>query len=667
MSEYRKKVSGQLFIKSFANLWFLGAYTVFWYVFQRLCQYGGVTKRVPVLAVCIVAFLCSLLGFVIKRYIYLKRELPHEIFTDAQVKEGEKLHFTKEEQQYAISLSEIKKVKKSRKYLYFFLTGSRMVILDKRNIKEYDLEFLQLFISRMNPFKKVNYQLAAYLLLLAVTVWGCVGVVNSAQNFNGKLSWKLLELKQKRSISLQQDNLYETGLDGVLEALEDKLNLPEHLMMTGSMSLKFSKDGSIKSFDTHLAGFDSHYSYVNSYLITYNAEKSHKMEVYVQDNQTGKYEEEKDFIKIVRMCGEIPFEETVKGWEGEEFGVLSYGERNFGYNTEGVRYIDKDGRVDIPLSAVEEVKGLSVSVYIPQQEDIVIPVRYIYCENVAEHPNVTRRAESEIPQKEEKENSSSTQSEIRQKELPQEELSQEMPEEEPPQEISLTRGYPLWSYSKYPLEDYGIAEEMKEEYGCKHDIRLYSVLRTKYQLSGESEAIKKINEYLCAEEEEFMEQARAKAEEIENDSDSPCICQSYATKNGFYFSDSAAFRVSRIIAVEEETIQLCINRTYFNGNAMTTWDELFMFSLETGEKLELSDVVKLSKKKIRNIINKAFEEEQGFYTFEDGKTAADLWFDNQGLCGFYILNESLIFHFDESVFPWEEEKGMSVEVIYPLT
>lgn len=659
----QKKTGRQLFIGSFANPLFLAAYMVFWYVLAKLCTYGGTAKRVPILAACGVVFLGNVLVFFFLKYKYLKRELPHVIFTAAQVEANGKLHFLKEEKKvpeekeedsitdYSISLSEIKKVKKSRRYLYFFLTKSRMVILDKKKIAEYDLEFLQLFISRINPFKKVNYQFAAYLLIFAVTVCGSIAVAKSAANFSGKLSWKLLELKQKRYISLHQNNLYETGLNGIVKALEEKLSLPEHLTVSGSFSLKFSKDGSITSFDTHLSGFDSHYSYINSYLVTYDATKSDKMEVYVQDNATGKYEEEKDFVEIVRMCGEIPFEETVKNWEAEEFGLLSYGERSFGYNTEGVRYIDKDGRVELPLSAEEELSGVSVSVYVPQKEEEMIPVRYIYCEDVTENPNIVRKAEREMMSVEEESNVIKVQNEVRQTEE---------------ESYELISGYPLWLRASYALEDYGTVEEAREEYGCKHDIRLYSVADTKYQLSGESDAIKKINAYLEAEEEEFMEQAMVKAEEIENYSDSPCICKDYAKENGFYLSDSASFRV-RIIEVNEEFLQLYINKNYYNGGKGTNQDELLLFCLETGEKLELSDVVRLSKKQIRKIINESFEKVQENYTFEEGKTAADLWFDNPELCGFYFMKENLIFHFDGSLFPEPEENGMSVEIVYPLT
>ena len=74
----------------------------------------------------------------------------------------------------------------------------------------------------------------------------------------------------------------------------------------------------------------------------------------------------------------LPLKETVENWQEDIYGILYYGERSWGYSTEGIRYLEPDGSVSYPGAyASAEIKGFSVSVFCPENE-AVTPVRYLY-------------------------------------------------------------------------------------------------------------------------------------------------------------------------------------------------------------------------------------------------------------------------------------------------
>lgn len=712
MKMYKRKLTIQLFLEWLVNPLAVLVYFGAWTVFVQLCRYGGVRKRLPVLALCAVFFLVYFVCCLVSREKYLRKKIPKLIFTMAEVEEDGIL-FTCEPEainsdikgnddsgtEFKLHTAEIKKVRRTKKYLYFFLKDSRFLVLNKKAMSEYDLEFLQLNISCINPFRKINYRFIMYAVLLAVTIGGSMKVVQSAVNFNGKLAWALLGLQQKRYVTLSDDNLYTSGLEGILADLDKALALPEKLSVSTNFNLHFREDGTIESFETLLAGYDSHLLYVRSYLITYDKEKSKKITVYVQDNQTEGYNESKDFLTLVEMSRKIPFEETVRRiystirqeWEeeetgekkkadefiaeendvlGEEFGLLYYGERNFGYNTEGIIYLDKAGNTEIPLTALEEIEGFTVSVFVPKREEIT-PCRYLYCENVSENVNVTGVRSLETA-----EQGKTDWLEAKK----QEEEAEKKKEEDriKNRQVKYTgTAYFRNSYTFPDVSVYGQKTETTEVYSCPHDIKLCSISQTEYLLYGESEAIQKINEYLKADREAFLKESMEKAEEIKQAEDNggaeeSCICTEYAEMNGSYRQIYADYSIKWVTYLNPEMIEIYIGRIKTGENGWENQSGALVFNTKSGKLLTLSEIleaweVKYSEEELKNRLCSAFEEEEGFYQFADGSTAADIWFANQESCGFYFLENGdereAVFCFGKGVFPEQEEEPGTVEII----
>lgn len=194
--------------------------------------------------------------------------------------------------------------------------------------------------------------------------------------------------QNKKTVKLKHDNIYEDGIDGLLEDLGKVIDFPQHMMLKNSFNLHFAPDGTISSIDTMWYGYDERYTYVDSYLISYDRSKSVYISVWFGGGTGDVYDVEKDVNVLFEALRVIPVEDAVKDWEEPEYGILYKGVRDWGYNTEGIYYIDKEKHIDIPSEVVyQEIKGPTVSVFCPKDESIT-PKRYIYCERTSEEENV---------------------------------------------------------------------------------------------------------------------------------------------------------------------------------------------------------------------------------------------------------------------------------------
>ena len=78
----------------------------------------------------------------------------------------------------------------------------------------------------------------------------------------------------------------------------------------------------------------------------------------------------------------IPLKATVSKWDSNKYGILYYGKRSFGLNTDGIVYIDNEGNTNMPSIATSEVIGYTVSVYVPNREKEITPFRYNLVEDL---------------------------------------------------------------------------------------------------------------------------------------------------------------------------------------------------------------------------------------------------------------------------------------------
>lgn len=129
------------------------------------------------------------------------------------------------------------------------------------------------------------------------------------------------------------------------------------------------------AFDAFLYGKNSK-GKTERYLISYNNKKSENIAVYLNGYVNANYNDDKLLEPLINTMKIIPLKKTVISWSKEQYGILYSGKRSFGYNTNGIVYIDSKGNINSAVSANSEVTGYFVSIYVPGKENTYTPVRY---------------------------------------------------------------------------------------------------------------------------------------------------------------------------------------------------------------------------------------------------------------------------------------------------
>ncbi|MCH5342522.1 MAG: LysM peptidoglycan-binding domain-containing protein [Acetatifactor sp.] len=210
-----------------------------------------------------------------------------------------------------------------------------------------------------------------------MTLLGACAVARSAMPFQGELGNYLYTWREERTVELTHDNVFEDGIDGLLQDIRAKIKLPYTLCLATSFNLHFAPDGTIQTLDTMLYGFDEDGNFVDSYLITYNEKHSSNISIYLHGVGGARYEEEKDLTPLIEAVSLIPLEQTVQQWQGENcYGLLYYGMREWS-SREGIRILKEDGTESLPPAEDHYFYGYSISLFCPKNDEPT-PIRYLY-------------------------------------------------------------------------------------------------------------------------------------------------------------------------------------------------------------------------------------------------------------------------------------------------
>jgi len=224
-------------------------------------------------------------------------------------------------------------------------------------------------------FYEVRWPYIAIITIVLITSVYGVKIYNSAINFNGKLSWYLHDLENKKTINLEHNNIYDSGIEGIFADINKEVQMPENLYVSDSFSLKFDSNGIVTSFDTYLYGKNDK-DELESYLISYDSSKSEKITVYLNGYVNVNYSKDKLLKPLIDTMKVIKLKETVIKWDENQYGILYSGKRNWGYNTDGIVYLDSKGNTKTTSNSFSEIIGYTVSVFVVGKEDKYTPVRY---------------------------------------------------------------------------------------------------------------------------------------------------------------------------------------------------------------------------------------------------------------------------------------------------
>lgn len=250
------------------------------------------------------------------------------------------------------------------------------------------------------------------------TIWTCITVIliviisgfygvkiyHSGVNYNGKLSWLLSDIKNKKTVKLEHINIYKDGIEGIFTDINKKVQMPEKLYVTDSFKLDFDYNGNITSFDTYLYGKNSK-GKVQSYLISYSSSKSGNITIQLNGVVNAAYSDDKLLDPLVKTMKVIDLKKTVSNWPESRYGILYYGKRSFGYNSEGIVNINSEGKTTSGPNSTSEIVGYTVSVYVPGKENKYTPVRYNLTDglgnlNVSEPPKENKDKKKSNPAEE---------------------------------------------------------------------------------------------------------------------------------------------------------------------------------------------------------------------------------------------------------------------------
>lgn len=606
-------------------------YCISWFHLYSLCQYGRLYRNIPVLLLCL-AWWIGVAGYVFYLWIcYGKKELVNESWNIIS----------------EIKAEDVKWYIRRKGFCQFFMRNKTVLTVNLQGTSRDEEDFLDLKLSAANAFGKRKYRLAAGIFLAAVTLYGSFLVVKSAIPYHGKLSWYLQDLQNKRSVTLMHDNIYESGIEGILEDVREKVGLPEKLCLATSFNLHFAPDGTIQTFDTMLYGFDKNSDFMDSYLITYNAARSRKIDIYLGGASGAVFDIDKDLQPLIEAVSVMPLRETVKEWKGQEcFGILYYGTREW-HGPEGIRYLNHKGESRIPSAEEYYFSGYSVSVFCPEDETIV-PVRYLYMGYQDFPEEEVGYVADYYP-----EGSSGH-------------MADDEADTESGQSVHATGN--IWrTCTDYPLEQYGDIQQTKEAFVDRNGEVIYEYWYANFAMKEDVSGAQTVNAFLEAKKAETIKGWQAYGHQLGKNS---TVAEDYYLGNNP--TDSMTFQC--LTYLEDNYCSLVFfGQNYTGGVSALPYLRTYTINRNTGNEVTLQEIAPhVTEEEWIEMINRAFEKEQGFRTFlpgtEQEETAGDVWYrsyqENEGWGdGFYLTKEGIAFYYGFAHIAWEGE-GL-IEVVVP--
>lgn len=323
MKEYNQIIRRKLFLSMITNPAFIIAFWISFYELYTICKFGRINNNITILFACMLFFLIWFVIFIIR--IMKKTATAQQQVTN-------------------------------------------------------EYEFCESGIKVSQIFKAI-WPYIAIIIMVFITLFYGVKIYHSAINYNGKLSWVLSDLKNKKTVKFEHKNIYENGIEGIFTDVNKEIHMPKELYVSNSFNLNFDSNGIITSFDTYLYGKNEK-GELKSYLISYDNNKSENITIYSNGYVNADYSEDKLIEPLISTMKVIPIKETVSNWHEDNYGILYYGKRSFGYNTDGIVYVDSERKTKPPTNASSEIIGYAVSVFVPGKENIYIPARYIFSEDL---------------------------------------------------------------------------------------------------------------------------------------------------------------------------------------------------------------------------------------------------------------------------------------------
>ena len=215
------------------------------------------------------------------------------------------------------------------------------------------------------------------MVLLTIVEFFGERIIESGMKYNGKLSWKIDEWTRSKKITLEHNNIYEDGIEGIFEDLETKLDLPEELYLVNQFSVKFNYEGTITDIYSFFYGRDDS-GKTRTYLLDYSNRKSDKMTVWVDGNAGAEYDEVDKMQPLFDLMNHVDLKNELSGYNNEQ-GSCDFELKYFGYreitSSTDLCVLGQDG-ASIPLDSVltenGKYSGYEFAVYTPDKDGVLV-------------------------------------------------------------------------------------------------------------------------------------------------------------------------------------------------------------------------------------------------------------------------------------------------------
>jgi len=371
---YQGLIIRDLMFESKSSILILLLYMMWWRVMYTITKIGQLKTNIPLF---LGISLLVLLMFSHILVVYHKHMKKDYLYQDSSWIEINKTQLaivsSNSAESHVFPLEHLKRIKENKKWYFLYFDHTFIPIS-----KEHSLEQIKESIQAFKPIHQTLWKWTVIFFSM-FTIVGGYYVGSNAVNFNGALAWKIQELKTDTSIKLENDNYYTAKLEGIIDSVRAKMELETYLM-TNDLKIEFEQDGTISDIYMYIYGFDQNQNLQSGYLIYYDKTKGHKVTIHKQDwngEGTEVYDPNNDLSIVIQMLNEIPVKDEVKRWNEDKNAVLYKGIRNWG-NLDGIRFIDKKGKIHIPSIADAEIVGPTISLYIPGKEDMITPQHYVY-------------------------------------------------------------------------------------------------------------------------------------------------------------------------------------------------------------------------------------------------------------------------------------------------
>lgn len=208
-------------------------------------------------------------------------------------------------------------------------------------------------------FSPTVYTASAALVLLVITFLTGKSLYQSAQAGQGQLSYYVDQYLNEKELSFTEKNLYKDGLNGIFLPLDEQFTLPKEFYIASDFLINFKKNGRITAFDGEFYGKNEE-GESESYILSYNEERSTKMTVSLNREVEKTYAEDKKLDPLFDLLEHISLEEAAISYLEDEYR-LTYTGIVFRGALLGNRYeVTEDGTV-LPIDP--DVSGYTLTLY----------------------------------------------------------------------------------------------------------------------------------------------------------------------------------------------------------------------------------------------------------------------------------------------------------------